>query len=442
MNEKTDSSGFSLGPKILAAGVVAAGLCLFFLDRNFSAAFNAALLYFILILPALRIPDKRAVTATAAFASLLIVLGYFVASAQPSGYPVVDRLLALAILWTAAWMGGSIKNLRAQTQGLNARPSTPAENRKQELRFQGMCQSSPIGIFQIDSENKYSYVNPAWEKISGVPLSRALGRPWWEVIHEDDREETLRRWAETETEGQLDIDCRVLRPDGDLVWTTLRSRFLYSDEGKEIIGTLSDVTKRVEAQKQSAAMIRELVRLKKALEKTARTDPLTQLPNRRDLEEKLQHETARADRNKRAFSIALADIDFFKKVNDVYGHDAGDHVLVEIAKLLRKNSRKQDVVCRWGGEEFLILLPETPISGAKVWAEKVRSAIEAFTTTHNREEIRVTMSLGISVYKDASKTLKEVIKEADECLYKAKNQGRNLVVSVESEPQDAQKSAP
>ncbi len=438
MNEETDISGFSLGPKILAAGVFAAGLGLFFIDRDFSGFYNAALFYFFLIIPALRIPDRRAVIATATFASFLIVLGFFLATAQPSGYPVVDRLLALAVLWTAAWMGASIKNLQASKQSRNESPSTPAENRKQELRFQGMCQSSPIGIFQIDSEGKYAYVNLAWEKTCGVPLSRAMGLPWWEVIHEDDREETLRRWTEAEEEGQLDVDCRVRRPDGEFVWVTLRSRFLYSDEGKEIIGTLSDVTKRVEAQQQSGAMIRELVRLKKELEKTARTDPLTQLPNRRDIEEKLQYEANRVDRNKRGFSIALADIDFFKKVNDVYGHDAGDHMLVEIAKLLRKNSRKQDVVCRWGGEEFLILLPETPVAGAKVWAEKARAAIEAHQMTHNKQDIRVTMSLGISFYQCAKKNVKEIIKEADECLYLAKGNGRNRVESVDPPPQDAQ----
>lgn len=163
-----------------------------------------------------------------------------------------------------------------------------------------------------------------------------------------------------------------------------------------------------------------------SLEVTAATDALTQLLNRREMRRRLEYERVKFTRNKRPFSIVIADIDEFKKVNDTYGHLAGDEVLAAVAKILRGNTRQADSVARWGGEEFLLLLPETPAAGAAVLAEKVRRAIEGNTVAYGKAAIRVTMTFGVCEFKGSG--LDELIAKADRALYEGKAKGRNCTV--------------
>lgn len=163
------------------------------------------------------------------------------------------------------------------------------------------------------------------------------------------------------------------------------------------------------------------------LDKTSRTDHLTGLSNRRNITEKIEYEVKRYKRNQNIFSIILGDIDYFKKINDTYGHDCGDFVLIELSKLLTKTIREHDVACRWGGEEFLIFLPETDIKEAIKIAERLRESIESTTLIYNNHKINITMSFGVSGYGNNIE-FTECVKNADGCLYNAKQQGRNRVV--------------
>ena len=172
---------------------------------------------------------------------------------------------------------------------------------------------------------------------------------------------------------------------------------------------------------------KDLEKAHRELELSANTDPLTKLLNRRGMAEKLDYEKFRYERNKKAFSIVLCDIDHFKKINDTYGHDAGDHVLKEVSKLLNDASRKPDVFCRWGGEEFLALLPETDLKGGAILAEKLRITIEEKLFEFNDHKIPVTLSFGLCEYED-SLTIDACIKKADRCLYLAKEAGRNQLI--------------
>ncbi|MDR7866636.1 MAG: diguanylate cyclase [Sporomusaceae bacterium] len=160
------------------------------------------------------------------------------------------------------------------------------------------------------------------------------------------------------------------------------------------------------------------------LEITAATDVLTQLLNRREMMRRLEYERVKYSRNKRPFSIVLADIDYFKKVNDTYGHEAGDDVLIAIAMVTKGCTRKADSVARWGGEEFMLLLPETDAGGAMRLAEKIRRAIEHHTVFHGEAEIRVTITLGICEFTGIG-FLDELISNADRALYRGKAEGRN-----------------
>lgn len=163
------------------------------------------------------------------------------------------------------------------------------------------------------------------------------------------------------------------------------------------------------------------------LEIIATTDPLTGLFNRREITKKLEEEQIRFDRNNNPFSVLIADIDFFKKVNDTYGHNYGDFILKSVANILKTTSRKQDSVSRWGGEEFLLLLPETDISGAALLAEKLRSKIENMIFDDGEFQIKVTLTFGVNVY-DKVENIDSLISKADSALYEGKQKSRNCVV--------------
>ncbi len=192
-----------------------------------------------------------------------------------------------------------------------------------------------------------------------------------------------------------------------------------------------EVLARVNTHLQLKFLIDEKIKFIKKLDQTSRTDSLTGLSNRRDLLEKLNYEVKRFERNQNPFSIILMDIDNFKAINDTYGHSGGDYILVEIANLLTRISRDQDIVSRWGGEEFLILLPETNAFGANNLAEKYRQEIESHNFQFDENQISVTMSSGVNMMfnnEDSKNVIEAVIKRADDFLYKAKRNGKNQVV--------------
>lgn len=180
-------------------------------------------------------------------------------------------------------------------------------------------------------------------------------------------------------------------------------------------------------EEQVLKRTKELEEAKNQLDIMSRTDELTGLPNRRDLREKIQQEAHRAVRMRRDFSFIFIDIDKFKKINDTYGHNCGDVVLKSVAATIRQLLRKYDFVARWGGEEFLVMLPETPLEGATVVAERFRKTVEDLEITYGELTIPVTITVGVALY-DARLGVDRSIQLADQALYKGKENGRNQVV--------------
>ena len=170
----------------------------------------------------------------------------------------------------------------------------------------------------------------------------------------------------------------------------------------------------------------KLEKTKIQLEELSRKDSLTTISNRRDILEKISYETLRVERNKKTFSLVMCDIDHFKSVNDKYGHECGDYILKKIADTIVSSLRKQDIVARWGGEEFILLLPETNLEGGRIVAEKVRKIISNFEFKYNNKIILVNLTFGVSEYS-IDKNIDGCIKEADKALYHGKNNGRNRV---------------
>jgi diguanylate cyclase (GGDEF)-like protein len=181
-----------------------------------------------------------------------------------------------------------------------------------------------------------------------------------------------------------------------------------------------------------AAVSVENARLYETLQRLAVTDPLTKLFRRNYFEEQMDAELGRSRRYRRHLSVLMLDIDHFKKVNDNHGHQAGDVVLQALAGLLRRYGRKDDVIARFGGEEFCALLVETDIEGARLAGERIREAAAAFAFDVGRAEpLRITVSVGFASFPDHGRDGNELVKRADLALYAAKHGGRNQVRGYE-----------
>ena len=173
------------------------------------------------------------------------------------------------------------------------------------------------------------------------------------------------------------------------------------------------------------------VRVEQELAKAATTDFLTGLLNRLAMLRLLEQEMGRIQRTTAPFSLVLGDLDNFKTINDTFGHEAGDEVLIRVASILRDNLRAQDAVARWGGDELLMFLPETPPAGALEVARKILEAMSACSIEADGQRLEVRLSLGVSAIAPGM-TVNDCLRLADRALYRAKSAGRNRVVAAET----------
>ena len=189
----------------------------------------------------------------------------------------------------------------------------------------------------------------------------------------------------------------------------------------------NDLIEEIKVYIDNIAPVISNIRLLESLNNMASIDTLTKAYNRRYLEKYLEEQIIISKENNLHLSVIMIDIDFFKRFNDTYGHDAGDYVLMYFADTLKFNVRDEDVVSRYGGEEFIVVLPRTDYRGAYRVAEKLRKKVEemSLTAINNENPPKITCSLGISVYPLHGNNIDKLIQSADKALYRAKNSGRN-----------------
>jgi diguanylate cyclase (GGDEF)-like protein/PAS domain S-box-containing protein len=282
---------------------------------------------------------------------------------------------------------------------------------------------------------KYDYVSPSIIRLLGYTaeemkrinirkliIETRIVTEGMKLVNSFQKFEDTRKKREV---NKWQADYLIRTKDGRNIWVSDVSYPWFDENGTIIgsVGSLRDITDRVEAE---AKVKEELVRI-------ANTDSLTGIANRRHFFEKLDEEMKRVKRNKGQLAMLLLDVDHFKKINDQYGHDTGDKVLMDITRIINACLRETDLAGRLGGEEFGALLHDTPNEGAYWVAERIRASIaqHSFTTAADHKPIRCTVSIGVSTFGgndilDATR----LYKQADNRLYIAKNMGRNQV-SVE-----------
>lgn len=190
-------------------------------------------------------------------------------------------------------------------------------------------------------------------------------------------------------------------------------------------------------REKAAEQSRELEKTRTA----ALEDFLTKLPNRRAFDRRFAEANATFDRSGQTYSLALIDLDHFKKINDTYGHDAGDSVLSVTGRVLSDTCRTSDFVARFGGEEFVILMPDSDLEGAKVLCERIRTRLETTVVRHEDKSIRITCSIGLA-HASSECVGQRILRAADELLYMAKGNGRNQVCDVSAFPTQTPEEAP
>ena len=298
-------------------------------------------------------------------------------------------------------------------------------------------------IYLKDREGRYLMANPGFTRLAGYDEADLQGKRLSDIGLAEVAEAIEAMDEKAIQTGILQTTEMSMVFGGEQRVVRLAKIALLDPEGRSVIlGTIHDLTadRRLEENLRSSnerleAMVvertHELELANSILAQLAETDRLTALANRRKLELVLAEELARMERYDTQFAVIMLDIDHFKLVNDNYGHDEGDKVLIGVAVLLGNHCRITDLAGRWGGEEMLVICRNADADAAGMLAEKLRAAIEQTALSLKRQ---ITASFGVAMAQEGD-TIADLLKRADECLYTAKNAGRNRVeppVSVKS----------
>ncbi|MCF7919376.1 MAG: diguanylate cyclase [Candidatus Cloacimonetes bacterium] len=310
-----------------------------------------------------------------------------------------------------------------------------------EEKFRSFISLSNDGMALINEDGLVIEWNYSMTRITGVNIEKVYGEKFWDILQwvkiEFDNETLDKRLKANlkyalkrgmRDDPRKENVCRIFHKDGHVVFIQYSSFTIKVDNGYRLGIVVRDNTATILSQRKIAAQNEELNQAYIKMEKLARIDPLTQIANRRDIEYRLDYEKGRVTRYHHPLAIAIGDIDDFKHFNDTYGHDMGDFVLIEIARLLNKTIREQDMIGRWGGEEFIFVFPDTDIEGGTIICNRIREEIELHKFEFKGKSVKVTITIGLAEYR-GNEEMDEVIKRADVSLYKGKKNGKNRVVA-------------
>jgi len=299
---------------------------------------------------------------------------------------------------------------------------------KKEKKFsENIINTTQAIVLVLDTKGRIVTFNPYMEEISGYELEEVKGKDWFEVflpkeIREKTREVFLSAINDIQTKGNINA---IITKDGREIWIAWFDKTIKDADGniEGLLSTGVDVTesRRSEAQRD---------KFNKKLEQLALKDSHTGLFNHRYLEEALEINFSRAERESALLSVIMMDLDYFKSINDVYGHMFGDLVLKQFAKVLTKTIRPYDIAIRYGGEEFIIISPDTGRGGALILACRLLDKIQLHNFGNKKHSIKLKLSLAVATYpEDNVRNGMELVDLADHVLNKAKESGGNRVYS-------------
>ena len=310
---------------------------------------------------------------------------------------------------------GFLRNRQAVLeQQVQARTAALQESEEQ---FRSYYELGLIGMAITSPTKGWVQFNDRLCQILGYPRAELAAKTWAEITHPDDLATEITQFNRVlagEIEG-YSLDKRFIRQDGRIVYTVLSVRCVRNPDGSpsHFVAMMQDITER---------KVLEL-----ELRRLATTDPLTELSNRRHFLAQVEQELARFKRYAKPTALLMLDLDHFKRVNDAYGHAAGDTVLRHFSAIARKTLRQIDLLGRLGGEEFAALLPGADFEGAQQLAERLRRIVAESPVTTASGIIQVTVSIGVTPFAPTDAAADAILGRADRALYRAKNQGRNRV---------------
>lgn len=311
--------------------------------------------------------------------------------------------------------------------------------RLSEVRYRTLSENARDVIWTMAPDGAITHVSPSVEQTRGFTPEAAMRQSIEQILPPESLERSRRYFLEMLEDiaagrptkpfrGQLEYYCR----DGSTYWCEVLATPILAEDGSlvELLGVSRDISEHKQyenelkqARDSAEALNRALEAANARLLELATIDTLTGLANRRHFDIKITQEMIRADRYKSPLSVLLFDIDHFKSVNDTYGHLVGDQVLQQLAKRAELQIRVTDILFRWGGEEFMLLMPNTGIDEAMVVAQKLRAS---FASRPIVDALTITASFGLAAYT-ANEPLTDWLRRVDDALYEAKNSGRNTV---------------
>lgn len=288
-------------------------------------------------------------------------------------------------------------------------------------RYEAVVEAAYDGIVTIDEDQNINMINGAAKYIFDVSDEDIIGQPLVGLFPHTFRDKhesyvnTFKNSSVKSRPMQRRASVRGLRSDGTEFPIEVTISKIKVQNKTEMTAVIRDISERA--------------KLMEELSKAAKEDVLTGVYNRRYFTEVLLNEIKRSKRFEHPITLAMIDLDHFKEINDQHGHNVGDQVLIEIAQLIGTSIREVDEFCRWGGEEFMVLLTQTSLKDCVGWAERLRKEIEAYTVNYEGKAIQVTCSIGVISENYEKIEINKLLKEVDHVLYKAKESGRNIVVS-------------
>jgi diguanylate cyclase (GGDEF)-like protein/PAS domain S-box-containing protein len=302
-----------------------------------------------------------------------------------------------------------------------------------------MLRDAPALIWRAGLDAKCNWFNQTWLDFTGRSLKQELGDGWTEGIHPDDFQACVQTHLTCFAVRQpFEMEYRLKHHSGEYRWILDIGRPLLNLDNSfgGYIGYCFDVTERKlaenklhQANADLKAHLEEIEMLEEQLREQAIRDYLTGLFNRGYLQETLNREIARVNREKQPVGIIIMDVDYFKRVNDSYGHAAGDSILNALGNLIKANIRLGDVPCRYGGEEFVIVLPGASLEITQERAVFIHQKIGEMRVPHESQDLRITVSMGVAAFPLHGQTGDDVLIRADRALYQAKQNGRNQVAT-------------